>query len=131
MTVVLEPRGFRVEPSGDLIEEPLDTTRMHVKISAMSFRIPPREAYTAFYEATLKVFPSWLLISSTLMGARTQSGLNIRIELPHVVHMLQSQSLRRTEVIVRPFQFDSATKRVWVELENTVEERRRSPDSVP
>ena len=28
MTVVLEPRGFRVEPSGDLIEEPLDTSRM-------------------------------------------------------------------------------------------------------
>ena len=25
LTVVLEPRGFHVEPSGDLIEEPLDT----------------------------------------------------------------------------------------------------------
>ena len=76
-----------VEPSGDLIEEPLDTTRIQVKISAMSFRIPPRETYTVFYEATAKSFPSWFLISSTLTGARTQTGLNVRIELPHVVYM--------------------------------------------
>ncbi len=119
MTVVLEPRGFRVEPSGDLIEEPLDTTRVQVKISAMSFRIPPREAYTIFYEATATSFPAWFLISSTLTGARTQAGLNVRIELPHVVYMLQSQPLRKAEVAVRAFEFDSSTKRVRVELENT------------
>jgi len=119
MTVVLEPRGFHVEPSGELIEEPLDTTRMQVKISAMSFRIPPRETYTVFYEATAKSFPSWFLISSTLTGARTQSGLNVRIELPHVVYMLQSHPLRKSEVAVRAFEFDTATKRVRVELENT------------
>lgn len=46
LTVVLEPRGFHVEPTGELIEEPLDTARVQVKISAMSFRIPPRETYT-------------------------------------------------------------------------------------
>ena len=119
MTVVLEPRGFRVEPSGSLIEESLDTARMQVKISAMSFRIPPREAYTVFYEATAKSFPAWFLISSTLTGARTQAGLNVRIELPHVVYMLQPQPLRKAEVAVRAFEFDSATKRVRVELENT------------
>jgi len=119
LTVVLEPRGFHVEPSGELIEEPLDTTRMHVKISAMSFRIPPRETYTVFYEATAKAFPSWFLISSTLTGARTQTGLNVRIELPHVVYMLQPRPLRRSDVAVRAFAFDSANKRVRVELENT------------
>lgn len=119
LTVVLEPRGFHVEPSGELIEEPLDTTRMQVKISAMSFRIPPRETYTIFYEATAKAFPAWFLISSTLTGARTQTGLNVRIELPHVVYMLQPQPLRKSDVAVRAFDFDSATKRVRVELENT------------
>jgi hypothetical protein len=118
MTVVLEPRGFRVEPSGDLIEEPLDTTRMQVKISAMSFRIPPREAYTVFYEATAKSLPAWFLISSTLTGARTQTGLNVRIELPHVVYLLQPQPLRKAEVAIRAFEFDSTTGRVRVELEN-------------
>jgi hypothetical protein len=119
LTVVLEPRGFHVEPTGELIEEPLDTTRMRVKISAMSFRIPPRETYTVFYEATAKSFPSWFLISSTLTGARTQTGLNVRIELPHVVYMLQPQPLRQADVIVHAFDFDSAAKRVRVELENS------------
>jgi hypothetical protein len=118
LTVVLEPRGFHVEPTGELIEEPLDTTRIHVKISAMSFRIPPRETYTVFYEATAKAFPAWFVIASTLTGARTQSGLNVRIELPHVVYMLQPQPLRRADVAVRMFEFDSASKRVRVELEN-------------
>lgn len=119
LTVVLEPRGFHVEPGGDLIEEPLDTTRIQVKISAMSFRIPPRETYTIFYEATAKSFPAWFLVSSTLMGARTQTGLNVRIELPHVVYMLQPEALRKADVAIRAFEFDSATRRVRVELENT------------
>ena len=119
LTVVLEPRGFHVEPGGELIEEPLDTTRVQVKISAMSFRIPPRETYTVFYEATTKSFPSWFLISSTLTGARTQTGLNVRIELPHVVYMLQPQPLRRADVAVHAFEFDTVAKRVRVELENT------------
>jgi hypothetical protein len=119
LTVVLEPRGFHVEPNGALIEEPLDTTRMRVKISAMSFRIPPRETYTIFYEATAASFPSWFLISSTLTGARTQTGLNVRIELPHVVYMLQPQALRQADVIVHAFEFDSVSKRVRVELENS------------
>jgi len=119
LTVVLEPRGFHVEPSGELIEEPLDTTKIQVKVSAMSFRIPPREAYTVFYEATAKSFPAWFLISSTLTGARTQTGLNVRIELPHVVYMLQPAPLRKADVAVRAFEFDSLTKRVRVELENT------------
>ncbi len=119
LTVVLEARGFHVESNGELIEEQLDTTRMQVKLSAMSFRIPPREAYTVFYEATAKSFPAWFLVSSVLSGARTQTGLNVRIELPHVVYMLQAEALRRADVTVRSFEFDSATKRVRVELENT------------
>jgi hypothetical protein len=119
LTVVIEPRGFHVEPTGDLIEEPLDTTRMQVKISAMSFRIPPRETYTVFYEATAKSFPAWFLISSTLTGARTQTGLNVRIELPHVVYMLQPEPLRKSDVAIRSFEFDSVAKRARVELENT------------
>jgi hypothetical protein len=121
LTVVLEPRGFHVEPTGELIEEPLDTTKIQVKISAMSFKIPPRETYTVYYEATAKSFPSWFLVSSTLTGARTQTGINVRIELPHVVYMLQPQALRKADVAVRSFDFDSTTKRVRVELENTGE----------
>src|SRR4030095_9470040 len=92
---------------------------MRVKTSAMSFRSPPRETYTVFYEATAKSFPAWFLISSTLTGARTQTGLNVRIELPHVVYMLQPQPLRKSDVAISAFEYDSVTKRARVELENT------------
>jgi hypothetical protein len=119
LTVVLEPRGFRVEESGDLIEEPLDTTRVRVELSAMSFRIPPRQTYTVFYEATTTRAPAWFLISSTLSGARTQSGLNVRIELPHIVYILQKQPLRRSDVVVRAFDYDSSARRARILIENT------------
>ncbi len=119
LTVVLEPRGFRVDETGELVEEPLDTARIKVKLSAMSFRIPPRQSYTVFYEASAEGAPAWFLISSALSGARTQSGLNVRIELPHVVYLVQKKPLQRADVVVRAFEFDSATRRARIELENT------------
>jgi hypothetical protein len=119
LTVVLEPRSFHVESSGELIEEPLDSARVRVRLSAMSFRIPPRQSYTVSYEASARSYPAWFLIESALTGARTSSGLNVRIELPHVVYLLQKQPLRRGDVAVRSFDFDSASGKVRIELENS------------
>src|SRR6476646_4520807 len=36
MTVVLEVRGFRVTEAGEVVDAPLDTTNVRVKLSAMS-----------------------------------------------------------------------------------------------
>jgi hypothetical protein len=118
LTVVLEPRSFQVDSVGDLTDAPLDTTRIRVKLSAMSFRIPPMQSYTVSYEASATELPAWFMISSALSGARTNTGLNVRIELPHVVYLLQKQPLRRTDVVVRSFQYDSAAGKAVVELEN-------------
>src|SRR5829696_3262077 len=51
LNVVLEVRGFSVTGLGEVQDAPLDTTKVRVKLSAMSFRIPPRATYTVFYEA--------------------------------------------------------------------------------
>ncbi|MFN8573597.1 MAG: hypothetical protein U0132_16200 [Gemmatimonadaceae bacterium] len=119
MTVVLEPRGFRVDATGELFDEPFDTARVHLKLSAMSFKIPPLQSYTVFYEASASQLPAWFQVISAMSGARTSNGLNVRIELPHVIYLLQKQPLRRTDVAVRSFAFDSTAKRAIVELENT------------
>ena len=119
MTVVLEPRGFRVDSLGELFDEAFDTTRIQLKLSAMSFRIPPLQSYTVFYEASATQRPAWFQIISAMSGARTANGLNVRIELPHVVYLLQKEPLRRSDVTVRSFAFDSAGKRAILELENT------------
>ena len=108
LTVVLEVRGFRVTEAGEVVDTPLDTSRVHVKLSAMSFRIPPRGSYRVFYEATGDTLPAWFNILSAMSGARTDNGLNVRLLLPHVVYLNQKQPLKKNEVAIRAFQLDAA-----------------------
>jgi hypothetical protein len=119
LNVVLEVRGFEVTEQGEVVDAPFDSTRVQVKLSAMSFRIPPRGSYTVFYEARADSLPAWFNILSAISGARTDAGLNVRILLPHVVYLNQKLPLRRDEVTVRGFVADTARKRVRVQLQNT------------
>lgn len=118
LTVVLEVRGFQVTEAGDVVDVPLDTSRVHVKLSAMSFRIPARGSYRVFYEATGDTLPTWFNILSAMSGARTDNGLNVRLLLPHVVYLNQKQPLRKTDVAVRAFQIDSSGQKARLQLEN-------------
>lgn len=119
LNVVLEVRGFRVTENGEVIDQPLDTSRVHVKLSAMSFRIPPRGSHTVFYEARADSLPAWFNILSAMTGARAENGLNVRILLPHVVYLNQKAPLRREQVTIRAFEFDSQAHKVKVHLENS------------
>jgi hypothetical protein len=118
LNVVVELRGFRITEQGEMVDQPLDTSRVHVKLSAMSFRIAPRATYNVFYEAKADSAPAWFNILSAMTGARTDNGINLRIILPHVVYLNQKTALARTDVQVRAFEFDSAGGRVRVQLEN-------------
>lgn len=118
LSVVLETRGFTVTERGDVQEVPLDTTRVRVKLSAMSFRIPPHATYTVFYEATADSVPAWFNILSAITGAKTETGLNVRILLPHVVYLNQKAPLRKEQVAVRVFELDTAAGKLRVQLEN-------------
>jgi hypothetical protein len=119
LSVVLEPRMFTVTEKGDVVYSPIDTAQIHLKLSAMSFRIPPRQTYTVFYEAKSKSLPAWFMIAASLSGARTQTGLSVQIELPHVVYLLQKGSLQKSDVTLRSFKLDSTGKKVFIEVENT------------
>jgi hypothetical protein len=118
LTVVLEVRGFAITEQGEVIDQALDTSRIHVKLSDMSFRIPPRGTRTVFYEATGDSLPAWFNILSAMTGTRTENGLNVRILLPHVVYLNQRQPLRRMHVVIRRVALDSARSKVRVQLEN-------------
>jgi hypothetical protein len=118
LTVVLEVRGFKVTEQGEVIDLPLDTSRIHVKLSAMSFRIPPRGSYRVFYEATGDSVPAWFNILSAMSGTRTESGLNVRLLLPHVVYLNQTRPLTRNEVAIRALEFDPSAKKARIQLEN-------------
>jgi len=118
LTVVLEVRGFKVTDEGEVVDVALDTSRVHVKLSAMSFRIPPRGSYRVFYEATGDSLPAWFNILSAMSGARTESGLNVRLLLPHVVYLNQKHPLKKNEVAIRALEFDPASRKARVQLEN-------------
>lgn len=119
LTVVLEPRGFRVDENGTLGDVPFDSSNVEVKLSAMSFRIPPLGTYTVYYEARARRLPAWFMVLSSMTGARTHTGINVRVELPHVVYLLQREPLQKEQVAVRGFDFDSLGHRAVLELENT------------
>ena len=119
LTVVLELRGFRITEQGEVVDVPLDTARVQVKLSTMSFRIAPRATYNVFYEAKTDGGPAWFNILSAMSGARTDRGINLRIILPHVVYLNGKTALARSDVRVRGFEFDPAGGRVRVLLENT------------
>jgi hypothetical protein len=118
ITAVLEVRGFTITEDGEVVDVPLDTSRIQVKLSEMSFRIPPRGSHRVFYEAKGDSLPAWFNILSALTGTRTESGLNVRILLPHVVYLNQKQPLRKEQVAIRRFEFDAAAKTARVQLEN-------------
>ncbi|HEX7337116.1 MAG TPA: hypothetical protein VF252_07910 [Gemmatimonadales bacterium] len=119
ITVVLELRGFRVTEEGEVVDVPLDTSRIKVKLSEMSFRIPPRGSHRVFYEASSDSLPAWFNILSAMTGTRTESGLNVRLLLPHVVYLNQKQGLRKEQVVVRGIQLDTTGKKARIQLENT------------
>ena len=118
VTAVLEVKGFDITDRGEVVDLPIDSTRLHVKLSAMSFRIPARGAYTVFYEANGDTLPAWFNVLSAMSGLRSANGLNVRVLLPHVVYLNQKQPLKRADVAVRTFEFDPAAGKARVQLEN-------------
>lgn len=119
LTVVLEPRGFSVAEDGTLSDLAFDSSNVELRLSAMSFRIPPLATYTVSYEAKAHKLPAWFMVLASMTGARTPNGINVRLELPHVVYLLQKEPLQKAAVAVRGFAFDSAQSRAVLELENT------------
>ncbi|MCU0621617.1 MAG: hypothetical protein MUC69_08950 [Gemmatimonadales bacterium] len=118
LTVQLSVKGFEVDSVGVLRDVPLDTTRVRVKLSTLSFRLQPRQRYTVFYEASSDSLPAWFNIWSAVSGARTSAGLNLRIELPHVVYLNQREKLAEADVQLRGATWEVARKQVVVDVQN-------------
>jgi hypothetical protein len=120
LSVVLEPRSFTVSDTGDLSYRALDEG-IHVKFSTMSFRIPPKQNFLVFYEASADKLPSWFVVYATFGGfkERTQEGFRIQIQLPHTVYILPKQDVQKEDLIVRVAEYRPSEKKVVVRVENT------------
>lgn len=117
LAVVLEPRGFDVSDSGEAIYQPLDP-RVHLRLSQMSVRIPPKQSRYIFFEATTDSLPAWFVIPCTFAAVKRGPGLDVRLELPHTVYLLQPEPLRREDVHVVTAVYSPQDAMVFVELQN-------------
>jgi hypothetical protein len=117
VNVVLEPRSFEVTPAGEVLYLPLDSS-IRLKLSAMSVRIPPRQSRWIFYEVTADSFPAWFVIPCTFSGMPKRSGLEVTVELPHTVYLLQKEALRREDVKVHTSAYIASQGSIFLELEN-------------
>src|ERR1700674_3062281 len=67
LNVALEPMSFTITQDGNGVYGPLSSD-VHLKLSAMSFRIPPRQSRFVFYEAKPDKLPAWFVIYSVFGG---------------------------------------------------------------
>jgi hypothetical protein len=117
LSVVIEPFGFEVDSIGTINYVPLDTTKVKLRLSTMSGRVPPRSTYTIGYDVTADSFPRWLVVTATFSQPRRQ-GLNVRMQLPHVIYLNQRDALRHEDLVATDVVVDTAAKAVRVRVEN-------------
>ena len=119
LDVVLHTRGFSVSPAGHMIDQ-APPTEVRVKLSAMSLRIPAGQSRFVFYEADADRTPSWFVLYAIFSGfpAREMKGLNVEIELPHVVYILPKTTLQPADLRARLVEFRREEGRVVLDVEN-------------
>jgi hypothetical protein len=120
LTVTLATQSFTVSDKGDMLYRPLDAG-IHVKFSATSFRIPPKQNYLVFYEAYADAVPAWMVVYATFAGYRqkTEEGLSIQLLLPHTIYLLPKDQVKKGELVIRAASYDPGSKIVTVRVENT------------
>lgn len=117
MNVVIEPFGFVQDSLGKIKYIPFDSTRVRLRLSAMSLRLPPRASLSVSYEATSDSVPAWFVITSTFHGLRRQ-GVNYNFQLPHVVYLQQKTAVRSDELQLSEFSFDAAARQARFRVRN-------------
>src|SRR5258708_4300030 len=120
LTVMMDIKSYTVSDLGVLSYRPLDGD-IHVKLSTMSFRIPPKQSFLVFYESSADKLPSWFVVYATFSGfqARSQYGFKIQIKLPHTVYLLPKQQLQKNDLTVKLAEYHPDTRKIVVRVENT------------
>lgn len=122
LNVTLEAKSFTVSPTGDISYRPLESG-MHLKLSEMSFRIPPRQSHYVFYQAWADKLPSWCVLYAAFSGfrQRTPQGFLIQVQLPHTIYLLPKRRLQKAELTIVRAQYLPQSRKVVVRVANSGE----------
>lgn len=117
-TVVLRPMSFSVDSKGQAKYRPLDST-ISLQLSANSFRVPPHRQFTVYYRVRVTHIPAWFTIYAAIVPRTRPRGLNLVIELPHTVYLLNKKSLSLNDVLFQNADMNPATDQVSAVVQNT------------
>lgn len=120
LNVTLEAKSFTVSPTGEISYRPLDGD-VHLKLSEMSFRIPPQQSHYVFYQAWAEKLPAWCVLYAAFSGfrQRTPEGFVIQVQLPHTIYLLPKRRLQKAELSIVQAEYLPQTKKVLVRVTNT------------
>ncbi len=120
LAVTLDTQSFTVSDTGQMSYRPLDNN-IHVKFSASSFRILPKQSYLVFYEATADAVPAWFVVYATFADYKetTAQGFKIHLLLPHTIYLLPKDEVKKEQLIVKTAKYDPQAKVVTGRVENT------------
>lgn len=118
LAFVIEPMSFDIAACGDLGLAPLDTTRIRLSLSSMSGRLPAKQQRRIFYDARADSLPAWFALKIAFGPARRDSGLAIRLELMHIVYLMQEAPVLPSEIVASAAMFDRGRQRLSIRVEN-------------
>ncbi|HEY6938017.1 MAG TPA: hypothetical protein VI424_12740 [Terriglobales bacterium] len=120
LNVTLEAKSFTVSPTGEISYRPLDGD-VHLKLSEMSFRIPPRQSHYVFYQAWSDRLPAWCVLYAAFSGfrERTPEGFMIQVQLPHTIYLLPKQRLQKGNLSIVRAQYLPQAKKVVIRVANS------------
>ena len=120
LTVTLEAMSFTVSSTGNISYRPLDSD-IHLNLSEMSFRIPPRQSHYVFYRAWSDKLPAWCVLYAAFSGfrQRTPEGFMIQVQLPHTIYLLPKKRLKKGELSIVRAQYMPRTRKVVVRVANS------------
>ena len=120
LNVTLEAKSFTVSPTGEISYRTLDGN-VHLKLSEMSFRIPPRQGHYVFYQAWSDKLPAWCVLYAAFSGfrERTPEGFMIQVQLPHTIYLLPKHRLQKAELRIVQAEYLPQTNKVLVRVVNS------------
>lgn len=120
LNVTLEAKSFTVSPTGEISYRTLDGN-VHLKLSEMSFRIPPRQGHYVFYQAWSDKLPAWCVLYAAFSGfrERTPEGFMIQVQLPHTIYLLPKHRLQKAELRIVQAEYLPQTNKVLVRVANS------------
>jgi hypothetical protein len=100
LTVVsLTAKTFTIDSNGDPTFVDIDPSKISLKLSEQSARIPPLGTHEFFVEAKClqSKTPCWYTIYVSLAMGRTADGVAVTVMLPHTTY-LYANSIKRSDV---------------------------------